>query len=356
MSDWNTRAIVDDTRPLIAGLVGSGRHFALATIARAEDGPRPVGTQMVITPTQAWGFLSGGCIEENVALHARELLVRGGSRWLVYGRGSPFIDMRLPCGGRIEILVEVVSPDDPAIRKLLYRWSQRLPAYWRSDGLIRACGDSLPIWTGHADSVQVTYWPRQRLAVVGIDPFALSIANMGQALGWQTVLIAPFGPSGVPPFGLSCDRRAAGDAIRALQSDQWTAIALATHDVDLDEEALLAAFETDVGYIGLLGSRRRLAVRSERLRARHVEEEAIARLHAPIGLAIGATTPREVAAGVIAEIIQVNRMREDGMTTAELGRLAPGVRNSFAEDGSATPMPAGAISTPGDLTSTSLRG
>src|SRR3546814_4792955 len=89
-----------------------GLSFALATIVAADGGPRPVGAQMVVTETDSWGFLSGGCIESDVARNGREVIRDGRVRTLVYGKGSPFIDIRLPCGGRIEVAIERVGPGD----------------------------------------------------------------------------------------------------------------------------------------------------------------------------------------------------------------------------------------------------
>lgn len=306
---WNVATLIDDIRPLIADAVVSGRPFALATIARARGGPRPVGSQMLVTADDAWGFLSGGCIEDDVARHARDVLRTGKPRWLIYGEGSPFIDMRLPCGGRLEVLVEAVPPFDSAIERLLQCRDRRRVAYWASDGLNRDC------WTAgypeeeNLSAARVIYAPAQRLAVVGTDPFALAIAAMGNWMGWETTLIAPFGPSANAPFGLHCIRDRASTAISTIQPDAWTAIALATHDIDIDEEALVAAFDSDAGYIGLLGSRRRLPARLARLRRQNISDRSLARLHTPIGLSIGADNPREIAVAVVAEIISVNTAR-----------------------------------------------
>src|SRR3546814_7802967 len=78
-----------------------GLSFALATIVAADGEPRPVGAQMVVTEPDSWGFLSGGCIESDVERNGREVIRDARVRTLVYGKGSPFIDIRLPCGGRI---------------------------------------------------------------------------------------------------------------------------------------------------------------------------------------------------------------------------------------------------------------
>ena len=302
MAEWPTAGLEDDMRPRMFAAADTGQAFALATIVEADGGPRPVGSQMVITRDQEWGFLSGGCIEADVALHGREVLADGIPQRLVYGRGSPFIDMRLPCGGRLELLIERIGHDDIAIRRLKALTEARTPARWQSDGTTRHC----ELVMGAASAtlpVTRVYVPYHRLAVVGSDPFALAIADLGGQMGWDSLLLTPFGPAAAPPVAARCDRRTLAEALGALAPDPWTAIAVATHDLELDEEALILALRSAAGYVGVLGSRRRLPERCARLRDAGLTEAEIARLKAPIGLPIRARSPWEVAISVTAEIV-----------------------------------------------------
>lgn len=281
-----------------------GQPFALATIAAAEGGPRPVGSQMVITENDQWGFLSGGCIEEDVALHGRAVLADGTPRWLLYGRGSPFIDMRLPCGGRLEVLVERIASDDESLTELRALTSSRTPAWWRSDGNRRRCraADEGVEARSEGEAARL-FEPRQRLLVVGTDPFALAMAALGQQLGWETFLAAPPGFDEEPPFGLRCDRRPIATIVEEVGLDRWTAVAVATHEIDRDEEMLVPALISDAHYVGVLGSRKRLPERIARLRGAGLTEQQLGRLKAPIGLDIGARAPWEVGIAVVGEII-----------------------------------------------------
>jgi xanthine dehydrogenase accessory factor len=90
------------------------------------------------------------------------------------------------------------------------------------------------------------------------------------------------------------------------------AVVVLSHDAKLDEPALLAAFATEVGYIGALGSRRTTADRGRRLREAGAGEADLRRIHAPCGLDIGGATPEEVAVSVLAEIIAVRHGRAGG--------------------------------------------
>ncbi len=290
----------DDLRADMFALADAGHAFALATIVAADGGPWPVGSQMVVTAQAAHGYLSDNCIDADVAAHARRVLVEGMPQHLVYGHGSPFIDMRLPCGGRIEVLVERVPSDDPALAALRRFTADRAAAWWRSDGDARAC---VPVGENPRPAVASRlFLPAQRLIVIGSDPFALAIAGQGVQLGWETRLVDPSGSAAPPPPIATVHERPAA-ALADAAPDGRTAIAVATHDADLDEDALIAALTSRAGYVGVLGARRRLPDRLARLRARGIDEAALARLHAPIGLALGASTPREVAVAVAAEIM-----------------------------------------------------
>lgn len=317
---WPIHGLDDDVRPRMFAAMDAGEAFALATIVAADGGPRPEGAQMVITGASALGFLSGGCIEDDVARHGREVIAGGEPRTLVYGEGSPFIDIRLPCGGRIEVAIERVGPDDPALRDLRDRTEARRPTLWVSDGRLRGCvGPKNERARGHL--ITKRYDPARRLVVVGSDPFALAIAGMGRTIGWETMLLSPYGPSEEPPFGIACDRRALAESLADIDLDPWTAIAVATHDLEADREALVPSLRSQAGYVGVLGSRRKLSQRREGLVAAGLSEAQIARLHAPIGLPIPAASPWEVAVSVIGEIIAQGRAAESSSAN-EAQRLA----------------------------------
>lgn len=309
MSEWYEDGLVDDLRPKLFELRGQGRPLALATIVAADGGPRPVGSQMVIADDRHWGFLSGGCIEEDVALNAQRVLDDGQPLHLIYGHGSPFIDMRLPCGGRIDVMVERIEPTDPAVGTLQRLTEARRPARWCSDGTTRVCSPfpDQAVTLVASPAADLRFDPFWRLLVIGDDPFALAVAALGQTTGFRTRLLAPFASESVPPFGLAIDRRGLAIALAAEPPDAWTAVILATHDVDLDDEALTHLLRSSAGYIGVMGARRRIVARSRRLIEAGFTEQDIARLHMPLGLPIRARTAWEVAVSAIGEIIEQRR-------------------------------------------------
>ena len=331
--------MADDVRPALREARERRLACALATLVAVEGGgPRPEGTQMVFAPGIVAGYFSGGCVESDIADHAYACLEDGEPRTLVYGEGSPWPDIRLLCGARIEIFVERVPADDAAIAELLAAEADRRPVTYVSDGYARACAAELEPWPEAA--VERLHEPAQRLVVVGGDPTALAIAQLGAQAGMETTLVRPKGPETPPPIpGVGYRRDEPAQALAALDVDAWTAVAIATHDIDTDHAALGAALPSAAGYVGLLGARRRLAGRLAELRAEGMPESQIARLHAPIGLDIGGKAPWEVAVSVIGEIMALRYARASGSTSttspAEAAG-APGARRSSASDAANT--------------------
>jgi xanthine dehydrogenase accessory factor len=262
---------------------------------------------MIFAPGVAAGYFSGGCVESDVADHAFACLEDGEPRTLVYGEGSPWPDIRLLCGARIEIFLERVAADDPALAELLSAHAERRPVVWVSDGLARRCSEDVEPWP--EATVERRYAPTPRLVVVGGDPTALAIAQLGVRSEFETTLVRAKGPETPPPIdGLAYRRDEPAEAFAAIGIDPWTAIAIATHDLETDRAALRAALPSAAGYVGLLGARRRLPDRIGQLQADGLPEHLIARLRAPIGLGdIGGKAPWEVAVSVIGEIMALRQ-------------------------------------------------
>jgi xanthine dehydrogenase accessory factor len=304
LDEWPVFGFDDDARPALRAAAQAGRDAALATIVALDGGgPRPVGAQMVIAGDSVSGFLSGGCLEADVVGHARSVLEDGAPLRLVYGRGSPWPDIRLLCGARIEVQLERLAPDDPSIGALLALTDARMPATWLSDGRRRACalpGTATERWSG---AFERRYLPRPRLVVIGADPTALAIAMLGVQSGSETTLVRPRGPVDPPPIqGVAYSRDEPGAALAHIGLDPWTAVAVATHDAELDHAALVVALPSRAFYVGALGARRRVPERVDELRRAGLSVADIGRLRAPIGLAIGGKAPWEVAVAVLAEI------------------------------------------------------
>lgn len=146
--------------------------------------------------------------------------------------------------------------------------------------------------------------PPLRMVVVGAVHVTQALAPMAALLGYEVTVVDPrraFATDERFP-GVAVESDWPDDALRRLSPDRRTAVVTLTHDPKLDDPALEAALAGDAFYIGSLGSRRTHAARLERLRARGFDEPTLARIHGPIGLAIGARSPAEIATAVTAEI------------------------------------------------------
>lgn len=310
LPEWPMFGLADDVRPALRQAVRANTPLVLATLISVEGGgPRPPGTQMVFADGVVSGYFSGGCVESDIADHASACLADGEPRRLVYGAGSPWPDIQLLCGARIEIFLERVEPKGAALTEMLAAQDERRPVVWLSDGIKRRCGPpgTIAPWEG---AISRAYEPTQRLVVFGSDPTAIAIAQLGVLSGLETTLVRPKGPETPPPIpGLGYRREDPQVALRLIGCDAWTAIAIATHNLDTDREALAAALPSAAGYVGLLGARKRLAERLAPLRAAGVTEAVLDRVHAPIGLDIGGKAPWEVAVSVIGEIMSLRYPR-----------------------------------------------
>jgi xanthine dehydrogenase accessory factor len=319
--DWPEFGLVDDIRPALAAAMAAGKPAALATLHASQGGaPRGIGAQILFTEDDAAGYVSGGCVEADIARHAMEVLASGEPRRLVYGRGGP-LDIRLPCGGRIELLVERIPPDDATARRLLDLTHRREAALWVTDGRTRTVlaegegHDGLPASLlpafAHAqgtspaagDGVHRLYEPGRRLIAMGSDPTTLAVVSMAAMMGQDVTLVRPSGPPAPPPIhGIGYRRDRPAQALSALIPDRWTAVVIATHDEINDHEALMASLPSSAFYVGLLGSRRRLGDKLDRLRDCGLDAATIGRLRAPIGLPLGGSSPWDIALSILAEI------------------------------------------------------
>jgi xanthine dehydrogenase accessory factor len=154
------------------------------------------------------------------------------------------------------------------------------------------------------------YAPTAKLVIVGAVHISQALAPLARALDYDVTIVDPrtafASPERFPDVPLIAEWPDV--ALPPLNIDHYTAFVAVTHDPKIDDPALLHAFAKDCFYIGALGSRKTHAKRAERLRAQGASEAEIARIHAPIGLDIGAVSPSEIAVSIMAEITAVLRL------------------------------------------------
>ena len=147
--------------------------------------------------------------------------------------------------------------------------------------------------------------PSPRLVMIGAVHISQALAPMARIAGFDVLIIDPRTAFATPGAFSRYDRRRQwpDEALAGTPLDRYTAIGLLTHDPKIDDPALEIALRAQCFYIGALGSRKTHAKRLERMRAKGFDEAALARIHAPIGLDIGAVSPAEIAVSIIGEIV-----------------------------------------------------
>ena len=154
----------------------------------------------------------------------------------------------------------------------------------------------------HFIAVQV---PPVRLVLVGAVHISQALAEFARLAGLDVTVIDPRTAFATPErfAGVSLIAEWPDQAIPSMNFDRYTAVAALTHDPRIDDPALEAALRAECFYIGALGSRKTHAARVARLAVAGFDEAAIGRIHAPIGLDIGAVSPAEIAVAVLGEVI-----------------------------------------------------
>ncbi len=300
-----------------------GRGGVLATVVQTwGSAPRPVGSQLAISGTgEIMGSVSGGCVEGAVIVAAEDALQDGQSRILEFGvADETAFEVGLACGGTIRILLEPVGmaggiPEAllaelvkarAARRPVAYvvdtkTWTRRLSGPDEFPDRFRADRSGF----GEDGHIFVSiHNPPLRLFVVGAVHIAQALLPMARLAGHDVTLIDPretFAAAARFPgetiFGDWPD-----EALSRLAPDARCAVVTLSHDPKIDDPAIIAALKSDAYYIGCLGSVRTHARRVARLKAAGLGDGDIARIHAPVGLDIGARTPAEIAVSVLAEI------------------------------------------------------
>lgn len=308
-ADWPLFGWNDDVRPALVRALGAGRPVVLATLWKVEgSAPRGPGAQMLFDGAETSGYFSGDCIEGDVARHAAEVLASGDPRQLHYGTGSPWIDIRLRCGGALHVFLERIGEDCAAAHELVIRFAAREPCRWTSDG----CQQTVSDGGGPLIAVQDTpfrlerrFDPPRRVIVSGGDPGSLAVAGLAASARFETVLVRPDGPDEPPPLdGVTYLRGNPAEVLARLKVDRWTAYVGATHEDHHDLAACLLAVRAGAAWTGMIGARSRAEGRRAALRAAGASEEELAGIRFSPGIAGLGKAPWEVAVGIMAEVMQ----------------------------------------------------
>jgi xanthine dehydrogenase accessory factor len=293
---------------LAAARAWRGERLALATVVSTwGSAPRPRGSHMLIHADGRFeGSVSGGCVETDILQTAAEVIAGAPFQVKNYGVADAAAwEVGLPCGGEIAVMVQPVSAEgfDPELFDRIVEARERGDALAVTTDLATGHSDLRPVETGQVFVNR--YDPPRRLLIVGAVQIAQALTGLAHQLGIDTVVIDPrarFLTAERFP-GTTLDDRWPDEAIEAYRPGPATAVVTLSHDIKIDDPALVAALASEAAYVGALGSRRSHAARRERLAAAGVDPAAIDRIDAPVGIDIGAIGPSEIALSIAAAVI-----------------------------------------------------
>ncbi|MGV2139984.1 XdhC family protein [Agrobacterium sp. 16-2014-1-2a] len=266
----------------------AGGRVALATLVEIRGGAaRALGAQIAISEDGRFcGYVSGGCVEAAVAAEALEAMQCGEDRSVMFGTGSPFFDMTLPCGGGISVLIHVLREVDTLL-DLLDRLDER------KISALRYCsaGQTLTIDTPPARSGWVegdfvcVFLPKLRLIVTSRSVEADALARLAKTANIDVVIVEPGRADDLSPL-----------------IDPLTAVALLHHDIEAEVPILALALRSKAFYVGALGSTRTHRKRCDRLTFEGFTDAEIARIKAPIGMFGPTKDSSSLALSVLADV------------------------------------------------------
>ena len=343
--------------PAMLAAHARGEPVALATLVRTwNSAPRPPGSSMLVTAQgSAVGSVSGGCVEGALFELGQEVLATGQPDLETYGvSDDEAFAAGLTCGGVLEVFVQRVSPEtwpelpgvaaslesgEPVAVATLVRGPAHVGGHLvvRRAGVEGSLGDRLLDASVGADAlgmlasdetgwlsygptgeragstfelIVVSYSPPARLVIFGATDVADALCRAARPLGYRVTVVD------ARPVFATRERLPDADEVVVDWPHRWleahplaadAAICVLTHDPKFDVPALAAAVRTTAAYIGAMGSRRTHAVRVARLREAGLTDAELARIHSPIGLDVGARTPAEIAASIAAQLVHVRR-------------------------------------------------
>ena len=299
----------------------AGHKVTLVTVVETwGSAPRPPGALLAVRDDgMVSGSVSGGCIEDDLIARTKEAFKT--SRKIVSNEKPGMIAygvtkdeaarFGLPCGGTLRLVQEPVH-DVAWIEQVLARTTaHQLVARTLnlSTGLVTladATRDQAMVFDGL--SLTTLFGPKWRLLLIGAGQLSQAVASMAILIDFEVLVCDPREEYAFDPAQVGATRVSGmpDDVVRELQPDAHTAIVALTHDAKLDDMALMEALQSDAFYVGALGSKRNQATRKERM-MEHFDMTAqqLERLYGPVGLAINAKTPAEIAVSILAQIIAV---------------------------------------------------
>jgi xanthine dehydrogenase accessory factor len=282
--------------------LGDGEKAILATVVDVQgSGYRLPGARMLMTADgTTFGTVSGGCLEADVLEHAKKVLTSGEAEVFTYDTTADensVFSLNMGCRGVIQIQLEPVGRDSELIDKMRSAYEDRQP----SDEF------ETPI----------------AVMLFGAGADAVPFVKIASELGWH-VTVHDHRPAFLTrerfPDARRLVKQIVDEPLADIVADERTAGVIMTHNYSRDLLILPALLKSEMFYVGPLGPKRRTEQMLEEIGAEFTEAE-LARLHAPVGLDIGADSPELIAVSIVGEIQSVFAKREGGYLRKRTGSI-----------------------------------
>ncbi|MEL7444426.1 MAG: XdhC family protein [Pseudomonadota bacterium] len=286
----------------------NGERAVLVTVCSvAGSSMRNPGTIMGVMEDGTYeGSLSGGCIENAVVAEALDVLKADAPRVVRFGAGSPYLDIKLPCGGGMDLHFQPLK-DCEFAQACLDAMNAREPFSVR---LSDTGAEMVAEW--HAPNFDVDrgtgifgHWPAPKLEIVGHGAGVEALVRIARNLGCETSVLTPDERVAASLKTYTrVTRLVRSNQTNLLEGDPWTAIVFLFHDHDWELDLIARALELPHFYIGAMGGRKAHAMRSEGLIAKGMSAEQIGTIRAPIGVFHSSRDPQTLALSTLSEVIR----------------------------------------------------
>ena len=303
-----------DNRRVFAFLnerMAAGLKAVLVTVIAVEGSSmRDPGTHMGVCEDGSFaGSLSGGCIENAVIADALETLNKGIPRIVRFGSRSPYIDIRLPCGGGLDIHFQPLS-DSELVHHCQQAIDARQPFSLRlplHSGDPEFLCQRHPVAFAQSDQfATIGHCPEPKVLIIGHGATVSALSKLSRQMDLTVDVMTPDKHLLLNLINDGADARhlATTTETAKINSDEWTAIVFLFHDHDWEISLLAHALTVPHFYIGAMGGRKAHINRVEALGRLGCSEDAIASIHAPIGLFHSSRDPDTLALSTLAQVIR----------------------------------------------------
>ena len=290
----------------------AGQKTVLVTlVAVSGASTRNPGTHMAVAEDGSFsGSFSGGCVEVAVVAEALDVAKTRKPREVRFGAGSPYLDIRLPCGGSIDLLFTPIG-DEAIVSDIFDRINERQPltiVLDSNNAAIRCEAQTSNRVSVEREASQylVHHIPAAKIIIMGHGPTVESLTKLSASYGIDCDVLSP-DPVVIDQVQLlasSTNLLKTPETNALLDPDPWTACIFYFHDHDWEARLMKQALSSPAFYVGAMGSLKTHAIRQKYLAEIGVSEDQQERMSAPIGLIPSTRDPATLALSTLAEVVE----------------------------------------------------